>query len=118
MHTIYLLLILDIFLTLAAQVSLRIGAARLDSVGFSIILEPLRNPFILSGLILYAVSFFLYVFILSKLRLNIVYPVATGTILVLITLISYTFFKETLTLIQGIGIVAILIGTILVLLPK
>lgn len=117
---IYLLLILDIFLTVSAQLSLRAGAIKLGGSGLSlsIVLEPLKNAFLFLGLVLYGVSFFLYVFILSKLQLNVVYPVATGAILIFITLASYLFFKETLNTVQAVGIGAILIGIFLVLLPK
>src|SRR3989344_5403658 len=104
---IYWLLLLDIFLTVSAQLVLRTGAHRLSSgLSLSIVLEPLRNIFLFAGLLLYAVSFFLYIFILSKLQLHVVYPVATGTILVLITVFAYFFLKETLTVIQIVGIAA------------
>lgn len=116
---IYLLLFLDIILTVSAQLVLRIGAKNLQSgLSFALVFEPLKNMFLLAGMALFGVSFFLYVFILSKLQLNIVYPVATGTILVLITVISHFFLKEILTTLQAIGIVAILIGVVLVLLPR
>src|SRR3989338_1348563 len=116
---IYWLLLLDIFLTVSAQLVLRTGAHRLSSgLSLSIVLEPLKNIFLFTGLLLYAVSFFLYVFVLSRLQLHVVYPIAAGTTLVLITLASYLLLKETITIIQIIGIAAILIGVILVLIPR
>jgi len=116
---IYWLLLLDIFLTVSAQLVLRTGAHRLSSgLSLSIVLEPLKNIFLFTGLLLYAVSFFLYVFVLSRLQLHVVYPIAVGTTLVLITLASYLLLKETITIIQIIGIAAILIGVILVLIPR
>lgn len=116
---IYALLVFDIFLTVSAQLSLRVAAHRLhEGLSFALLLEPLKNSFLFLGMILYAVSFFLYVFILSKLQLNVVYPVATGTILICITLASYWLFKETLTALQVGGIGFILIGIVLVLLPQ
>ncbi|MEK7642985.1 MAG: hypothetical protein AAB372_00850 [Patescibacteria group bacterium] len=116
----YALLIVDITLTVAAQLLLRTGAARLSGQGvsFSIILEPLKNMFLLGGMVLYGVSFFLYILVLSRLQLNMLYPVATGSALVLITILSYIFFRETLTVLQVTGIVAILLGIVLVLLPR
>lgn len=116
---IYLLLLGDIILTVSAQLVLRIGAKNLQSgLSLALLLEPLKNMFLLAGMALFAVSFFLYVFILSKLQLNIVYPVATGAVLVLITALSHFFLKEALTTLQAVGIVAILIGVVLVLLPR
>jgi|SRR3989344_2395779 len=117
---IYWLLLLDIFLTVSAQLSLRVGAERMGSSGFSfrILTEPLKNTFLFTGLLLYAVSFFLYVFILSRLQLHVVYPIAVGATLILITLASYLFLKESVTVLQVVGVCAILLGIFLLLLPK
>lgn len=107
-------------MTVGAQLSLRVGAERMGGSGFSlrILAEPLKNSFLFVGLLLYAVSFFLYVFILSRLQLHVVYPIAVGATLILITLASYLLLKETITIIQIVGIAAILIGVILVLIPR
>lgn len=117
---IYALLMLDIVLTVSAQLLLRTGAKRMAGEGLSlgIILEPLKNGFLFAGIVFYAVSFFLYVFILSRLQLNIVYPVSVGVMLVLITAFSYLFLKESLSIPHIVGIAAILFGVILILLPK
>ena len=116
---IYLLLLLDIILTVSAQLVLRVGAKQLTGgLSLALLFEPLKNIFLFAGMALFATSFFLYVFILSKLQLNVVYPVATGVVLVLITALSHFFLKETLTALQAVGIAAILIGVVLVLLPR
>src|SRR3990167_3577172 len=116
---IYWLLLLYIFLTVSAQLVLRTGAHRLSSgVSLSIVLEPLKNTFLFTGLLLYAVSFFLYVFILSRLQLHVVYPIAVGATLILITLASYLFLKESVTVLQVVGVCAILLGIFLLLLQK
>src|SRR6266404_1525053 len=99
-----LLILLENALAVAAQLSLRRGAARFADQALSILLEPVRNPFILSGLLLHGMSFFLYIFILSKLRLNVLYPVATGLSIVLITILSVVLLGERLSAAQGVGI--------------
>ena len=82
MRSIYLLLIIDIILTVAAQLSLRTGALRFGTqeLSISLLLEPFKNIFLFLGLILYGASFFLYFFILSKIQLSIVYPIAAGSV--------------------------------------
>ncbi len=117
---VYLLLLLDVVLTVSAQLALRAGALRLATQGFSlnIVFEPLKNIFLLLGVGLYAVSFFLYIFILSRLQLNIVYPVATGAVLVIIAVTSHFWLNESITVSHIVGIVAILIGIVFILLPK
>jgi len=116
---IYALLVVEMCLAVAAQLVLRHGAKMLgdQELGLSILLEPFRNPFIFSGLALHGVSFFLYVFILSRLRLNIVYPVSTGGTIVLIAILSVFLLSEPLNTIQALGIVTIIAGICMVFLP-
>ena len=110
------LILLENTLAVAAQLSLRRGAARFESAPLSpsIFLEPFRNPYILSGLVLHGISFFVYIFILSKLQLNVLYPVATGLSIVLITILSVVLLGERLSAVQAVGIVAITGGIALV----
>jgi multidrug transporter EmrE-like cation transporter len=118
---IYILLAIDIFLTVVAQLSLRRGALRLDTsdgISIALVQELLKNSFLLMGLVLFAISFFLYVFILSRLQLSVVYPVVTGAILILITAASHFLLKEALTAMQAVGILVIAMGIVLVLLPR
>ena len=103
------LLLLENALAVAAQLALRRGAARFAAAPLSpsLFLEPFTNPYIFSGLVLQGVSFFLYIFILSKLRLNVLYPIATGLSIVAITILSVALFDERVSLAQLIGIAAI-----------
>lgn len=116
---IYALLVIEMCLAVAAQLVLRHGAQMLgdQELGLGIILEPFRNPWIFSGLALHGVSFFLYVFILSRLRLNIVYPVSTGGTIVLISVLSVFLLSEPLNGIQAVGILTIIAGICLVFIP-
>lgn len=116
---IYLLLILDICFSVAAQLLLRVGARRLSGdFSFALIPEILRNWYLLGGMTLFGMSFFLYIFVLSRLQINVAYPVAAGTGLVLITAFSYFFLNEFLTMRQVAGIGAIAAGIFLVLMSK
>jgi multidrug transporter EmrE-like cation transporter len=110
------LILLENILAVSAQLALRRGAQRFADapLGPSILLEPLRNPYIMSGLLLHGLSFFLYIFVLSKLRLNVLYPVATGLSIVLITVVSVVLLGERLTAAQAAGIAAITSGIALV----
>ncbi|MDG2305751.1 MAG: hypothetical protein P8R42_14130 [Candidatus Binatia bacterium] len=116
---IYGLLVIEMCLAVAAQLVLRHGAKMLSEteLSFGILLEPFRNPYIFSGLALHGVSFFLYVFILSRLRLNIVYPVSTGATIVLISILSVFLLSEPLNGLQVLGILTIIVGIGLVFIP-
>lgn len=113
---IVVLMLIEILLATFAQLLLRQGAERLGhaELTFAIVLEPFRNGFVLSGLLLHALSFFLYIFILSRLQLNVLYPIATGATIVLVAAFSVFLFRETVTVLQGAGMVAILVGIALV----
>lgn len=109
---IAVLLLVENVLAVAAQLSLRRGAQSLEraSLTASILLVPFTNPFVFGGLVLHGLSFFLYIFILSKVRLNVLYPVATGLSIVLITVLSVALLGERLTAGQALGIAAIVGG--------
>ena len=117
---IYFLLSIDILLTAAAQLSLRRGAAHLGEISLSLaaISGLLKNYFLILGVALFTISFFLYVFVLSKLQLNVVYPVAAGMTLVVITVATHFFLKESFTAIQTVGIATVIVGITMILLPR
>jgi drug/metabolite transporter (DMT)-like permease len=114
------LIIIETVLVVVAQLMLRHGATKLDmpSLSIGIVVEAVQNVWIMSGLALHGISFFLYVFILSRLRLNIIYPVATSASLVLITLLSVIILKEKLTAVQVAGISIIMVGMVVVFVER
>jgi multidrug transporter EmrE-like cation transporter len=116
---IIVLIVIETILAVSAQLLLRHGAMRLQGQALTLefLFEPLRNFPILAGLVLHGMSFYLYIYILSRLRLNILYPVATGASLVLITILSVVLLKEAISLPQAIGIVTIMVGIVLVFVP-
>jgi multidrug transporter EmrE-like cation transporter len=110
------LIVIEACIAAGAQLLLRHGAMNLqtDTLGLSIVLEPIRNLSILAGLILHAFGFFLYVYILSKLQLNVFYPIATGATIVLVAALSVALLRESLTFSQVAGIGTIVVGIFLV----
>ena len=113
---IVILIVIEACLAAGAQLLLRHGALHLqkDALTFAIVIEALRNLSILSALIVHGIGFFLYVYILSKLQINVFYPIATGGTMLLVAILSVALLRETLTLAQGVGIVTIVIGIYLV----
>lgn len=103
------LIVIEVCIAAGAQLLLRHGAMNLehDGLSLSLIIEPLRNLSILGGLVLHGVGFFLYVYILSKLQLNVFHPIATGATIVLVALLSVALLRESLGFAQfaGIGLV-------------
>ena len=121
MLQIFLILAASILVTVSAQLSLKKGVLGLGDLNFSLsnifsfIFRILQNGWLMAGLFLFGISFFLWIFILSKLQLNIAYPVVVSLNFCLITIASWFLFKEYLSFVQILGIATIIFGTFLVL---
>lgn len=104
-----------ILTTVVSQLLFKKGMLGLADMNFSLnniyalIKHVFYNPFLLSGLFFYAVSFLLWLFVLSKLKLSQAYPI-TSINFVLVLIASYYFFGEKLSLFQYFGILLIIIG--------
>mgnify|MGYP001602989854 FL=1 len=102
----------------SAQLLFRKGALSLNlsNLGFSLsglfslILQILHNVWLMIGIFLFVTCFFLYIFILSKIQLNIVYPIFVSAVMVVIPILSWMLFKEPFSLNQFLGLLLILSG--------
>ena len=117
------LLIISILSTVGAQLCLKQGVLALGTLNvslsgfFLLILRVFQNIWLTVGLFLFGISFLLWLFLLSKFQLNVVYPVTVGFNFGLITIASWFLFKEYLSPVQILGIALIMLGVFLVL-PK
>jgi len=120
MYQGYLFLAISICITVSAQLLIKRGVLSLGDLDFSIsnvfnlIPKIAQNIWLLSGLFLFAVSFFLWLFIISRLKLSIAYPISTSLSFCFIILASWFIFKEQLLPIQILGIIIIIVGIFLV----
>lgn len=121
MNPLYILVVVDIFALAAAQLMLKKGVLLLGVLDFSLvnlwnlIFAILKNFYILGGLFLMGIGFMLWLFILSKVNLNIIYPISSSLTLIAVVAGSLLFFKESLTFFHAAGIAAIILGIFLVL---
>jgi len=72
------------------------------------------SPRLLLGLAVYACSFLLSIYVLSKMKLTVFYPAGTGAILVVTCILGYFFLQEHIGLWQIGGMVLILAGIVLI----
>lgn len=72
----------------------------------------------LAGFLCYFISFLLWQKVLTMFDLSYIVPITTGIVQVIIILISYFVFKETITFQNLIGIVLVIIGVILISITK
>ncbi|GEM_PF-4014136 len=112
---IYPLLALTIVLNASAQLILKKGAnvtempGRFGSEWFhSFVL----NPYILSGIVLYGLSFFIYFRLLKELDLSFASPVVMASAFILVYIFSASLLGETITLYKVAGLALIISGLI------
>lgn len=111
-----LFLLISILTASAGQILLKKGMLELGRLEFSfsnlfyLILRIFKNKWLIVGIISDSVSIFFYLFALFYLQLNIAYPVAVSCGIILVSLFSRFFFKESMTLHQVSGIFIIILG--------
>lgn len=72
----------------------------------------------LLGLLLYVVSFLIYMTLVAKNNLTYLTPVSSAVVYILTTLVSLIVFRETMTPLQWLGWTLILVGAFLMNLHK
>ena len=119
----FLVLLIPIFTASAAQLCFKKGILGLGSLDFSLsgllglIPRIFQSGWLITGIILFGISFLVYLFVLSKFQLNIAYPILVSAGIILIALASWVLFREPLSLLQILGIIFIIFG-IFLLFPK
>jgi multidrug transporter EmrE-like cation transporter len=111
----YIFLVLAMTLNAAANVLLKIGAMQigaLDEPGLAGRLA--ANYYLLAGLALFALNVAFYVAALMRLHLSLAYPVMmAGGVLIIVT-ISILFLHETLSALQMVGMLFVVVGLVLI----
>lgn len=102
---------------MASQLLFKKGVSLLGHLDFSLanvlwlIPRIFQNGYLLTGLFFYGISFILWLFVLSKLNISLVYPM-TSLNFVLILVFSWLFLGERITMLQLLGIGLIVTGII------
>lgn len=110
----YLMLIFTIFFNAFANILIKIGVNKIPAITaknfFQSIPRILTNPYILLGILCLVVAFPSFNFVLQKINLSIAYPTLVVGVIVIATVFSFFFFKESISLAQFLGLVLILAG--------
>ena len=114
----YIFLAIALLLNASANILLKLGSGRLSELkGLSmleIVPRLLTNFYLMIGLAFFALNVLFYASALNRLNLSIAYPIMMAGGIVIITVFSTLYMKETLTFIQYAGISLIAVGIILV----
>lgn len=112
----YLFLAGAVLFSVLGQLFLKKGILSFGQVSFSVaglfslFLHIFRNAWLFFGAVFFALAFVLWLFVLSKKELSVVYPISTGLTLSLVTLGGLFLLKEHISLFQVSGICFIVLG--------
>lgn len=114
----YLLLFFNVLLTVFGQILLKKGVTEVGRINsFSELMQKLGqvifNPYVLSGMAIYGFTTFVWLVILSRVKLSIAYPMLSLGYVLTIPF-SWLFFKESIPRVRIIGAIIICIGVYLV----
>ena len=118
-----LALLVSVVTASAAQFFLKKGVLNLTDLDLSfsgllkLFASIFQNKWLFLGSLLFVFSFIFYLFVLSKLQLNLAYPVMVSAGIVLVTIGSWIFFQEQISQWQILGIFLIIFG-IFLLFPR
>jgi len=114
-----LAILVSVSLAVVGQLLLKIGMLRMGRfpLNISTIVQQytrvLLNPFIIAGIIGFALSMLVWLYVLSRLELSVAYPfVALNYVLILFA--SHFLLKETITPLKIMGVAVVVIGVYLV----
>ncbi|MBU0744973.1 MAG: EamA family transporter [Gammaproteobacteria bacterium] len=117
--TVFALIILTVILNTYAQISLKAGMMQIGVFSFTwenllpITTKVMLSPWIISGVLVYAGSVFVWLMVLSRTPVSIAYPISSlGYIATAIA--AYYLWSEDLTPLRIAGILIILLGVYLV----
>ena len=108
----YVVFVISIVLNAVANILMKIGALKpKEATQISdVFLNMVLNPFIIAGIICFALGLTAYSYVLIKINLSVAYPINTSVGYVLVVLVSWLFLKETITPVQLSGIGLIIVG--------
>ena len=67
----------------------------------------------IAGLLLYMISFPIWIIILQKFQLTYISPIAYGVVFILVTVLSAYVLHETITIRNGVGFILIILGVLI-----
>ncbi|MEK7103724.1 MAG: hypothetical protein AAB870_05235 [Patescibacteria group bacterium] len=111
----YIFVAIAIIAGALGNVLIKIGTQRLPhlDVNLAFIGTAIRDPYLVIGIILMVGSFPFYAEVFQRLPLHVAFPIIAGSTFILIDIASYFFLHETLTMVNVVGMMVVIIGLIL-----
>ncbi|MBM4284437.1 MAG: 4-amino-4-deoxy-L-arabinose transferase [Deltaproteobacteria bacterium] len=113
------LILLDVTLNVAGQLSLKHGMSRVGHFAISlpnlpaVFLQAAVNPFVLLGLLCYGMGFMVWLIVLAKAEVSYAYPmISLGYVFT--ALLAWQLFGEAVTLTRMSGILLTCLGVFII----
>jgi len=114
MNITYIILFLsNVILLVLGQTVWKIGTEKIAITGINSVINLILSPWIILGGLFYVVATAIWIFLLSKLPLSLIYPLQS-IVYVFALIIAMVVFKEVIPITRWIGVIVILIGVFLV----
>jgi len=108
-------MVLMVAINALANTAVREGMSKVgDGAILQVILKGACSPIVLLGVLLFAAGLGLYSYVLSRLNLNVAYPMVISLEIIFVLISSWVFLKEAITMPQIFGCGLILGGIWLV----
>ncbi len=116
---VLILILLDVFLNVTGQLSLKYGMTKIGNFSISlstlppVFLKAATNVYVLFGLLCYGLGFMVWLIVLSKAEVSYAYPlISLGYVLTAV--LAWTLFGEALNGNRLMGILTICLGVFLI----
>lgn len=110
------LIVFTVGAAVSSQLVFKYWVEKIGDMPFSVsgildlILKIIQSPLMIATLILYGSGFLAWLYLLSRSQVSIVYPIILSANIILVSILSTFFFKETLGVYQMVGIGTIITG--------
>ncbi|KRF39105.1 hypothetical protein [Paenibacillus sp. Soil787] len=111
-------IVIYLFFTVGGLIFMKLGAGGTNIVYEKFNLSISLNLYIILGLILYLLSFLMWIVLLKKYDLSYIVPITTSISYIAVIISGVFIFNEKISLLNGIALFIILIGVVLLNIPK
>ncbi len=109
----YVLIFINIVLLVAGQTLWKIGIAGRPLHGIKGAVLALFSPWVMAGIVLYVIATVVWIYLLSKLPLSLLYPLQSLAYVAAVV-VAVFIFKEQVSVTRWVGVLVILLGAALV----
>lgn len=110
----YIICISYIFFSISGLTLMKLASVRTAGKSLAVpVIGITVSALSLCGMACYAISFFLYLGVISSFRLSIVIPVLGGVVNIIILIVSYVILKEEMTVHTAVGAVIVIVGIVI-----